>query len=264
MMSFLSHIVASYCSNRLDNMALFVPRLYKAIQQANPDTVSGAIRVELLRYLCDVASFLRDSSSVPDELLIRFPVELENGDQHSQGKQSLEPDVSTSTVDSHGPIEPPLDATVVREDQDVPITAVALAQLSNIRHSIGLTRDTAKGYPVLVVTFEGKYGHGSDGNADADYIRGITHGAVAAWSPAAVIFDFRRLVYSWGNRIWAVFTDPIGVSQIDDLPKALVVSDKCAAAFQSGGNVVPSSFRKFSQALEYVSIELHRSAPDQK
>jgi len=88
-----------------------------------------------------------------------------------------------------------------------------LTELSKLQHSITMIDMTLPGgglSSVLVLKFSGTYGHGSEGNPDADYIHAITAGACALEFPDAVVFDLSAMAYEWGERIASVFDFPLG------------------------------------------------------
>ena len=106
--------------------------------------------------------------------------------------------------------------------------------LSQLKYLIFVCEFGGKWNPsALVLEFSGKYGLGSEGNTDADYIDAIKAAALAILNVEAVVFDFRNMSYEWGNRIWNV----LQVNRPDDesggLPVAMVISDKCCKGFSS-------------------------------
>ncbi len=54
---------------------------------------------------------------------------------------------------------------------------------------------------VLVMHVRGTYRPGSYGNPDADALVLALHGMLRMLSPDALVFDFRELDYTWGNRM---------------------------------------------------------------
>jgi hypothetical protein len=89
----------------------------------------------------------------------------------------------------------------------------------------------------LILEFSGHYRWGSEGNADANYILAIKAAALAvfdaaALGPDAIVYDFRGMVYEWGNRIWNVLPTPRPGDE-SDLPAAMVVSDSCRQGFST-------------------------------
>lgn len=59
---------------------------------------------------------------------------------------------------------------------------------------------------VLIVAFQGEYGHGSQGNDDATFMKLITSAALEAWPAHVLILDFRKLRYEWGDMLSNVLT----------------------------------------------------------
>jgi hypothetical protein len=54
---------------------------------------------------------------------------------------------------------------------------------------------------VLVVAFEGEYGFGCKGNADARLIAAIIAGVRAAWESSYFVLDYRSMTYEWGDML---------------------------------------------------------------
>lgn len=66
---------------------------------------------------------------------------------------------------------------------------------------------------VLVVSFRGEYPDGSRGHQHGAYIAYTVMCGLHAFSPDALVLDFRELNYRWGNSLLRVFQD---VSQFQD------------------------------------------------
>lgn len=95
-----------------------------------------------------------------------------------------------------------------------------------IRHRFLLTEeDSDEARPVLIVAFEGQYREGSDGNPDADYMRGQIDLACGLWwSHHGLVIDLSRLAYQYGDAILGALDHPHG------RPCAVVVGPDCAGA----------------------------------
>ena len=76
---------------------------------------------------------------------------------------------------------------------------------------------------IVVLEFIGHYKYGSEGFGDGRLMQAITECALEMFEADALLFDFRRLSYEWGNNIWDVYPH--------DLPYNIVVSDLCRAGF---------------------------------
>lgn len=72
---------------------------------------------------------------------------------------------------------------------------------------------------VVVLEFVGIYRSGSDGFGDARLMQAIAECALEMFDADALLFDFRRLNYQFGNNIWKVYPT--------DIPYSIVVSDLC-------------------------------------
>ena len=96
-------------------------------------------------------------------------------------------------------------------------------------------RETADG-SVLVVSFSGTYGAGSQGNDDGIFISAVTLAGLAAFGGGCLVLDFTEMDYRWGNTLLKVFDD---VSQYMDepgvatYPVLVVTSDRSRDAFLS-------------------------------
>jgi hypothetical protein len=95
---------------------------------------------------------------------------------------------------------------------------------------------------VVVLEFIGTYKYGSDGFGDGRLMQAIAECAIEMFDADALLFDFRRLSYQFGNNIWDGFPR--------DLPYHIVVSDLCRAGL--GGSDIcngPLLFDDFEVAL---------------
>jgi len=108
----------------------------------------------------------------------------------------------------------------------------ALENLSDIAASYRIaSRDDRK--KILVVSFSGEYRSGSAGNSDAAYMCGASAAGVNAFSPDAVIFDFSKLKYIWGDMLEAVYaTAPIFLNS-EKQRFAVVVGHECEQAIRT-------------------------------
>ncbi|ABC30555.1 hypothetical protein HCH_03824 [Hahella chejuensis KCTC 2396] len=57
---------------------------------------------------------------------------------------------------------------------------------------------------VLLMRFSGTYGYGCKGNTDARYMTAMTHASIAFADPDALVFDFSKLTYEWGDAMAGV------------------------------------------------------------
>ena len=105
----------------------------------------------------------------------------------------------------------------------------------------------------LVLKFSGVYGDGSAGNDDAAFMRVITRAAISAWRNHAVVFDLRELAYEWGNGIWSVFSRLMDPSEGENLPCAMVISDRCRGGFSTCARLVPPMFDDLDSAVAFVA-----------
>jgi hypothetical protein len=78
----------------------------------------------------------------------------------------------------------------------------------------------------IIIAFEGEYGYASAGNGDADFMAAMTHAALAAWSPSALIFDLREMTYEWGDAIVRALAAGEGRYIDAQFPTAIIVSPR--------------------------------------
>ncbi len=110
----------------------------------------------------------------------------------------------------------------------------------------------------LIFEFSGKYGIGSEGNRDADYMEAITSAWLSICNTNAVVFDLRQMEYEWGNSIWNVLRCEVSETDHADgeppkvFPIAIVVSDLCRNGFSTCQGMVPPMFDDLDDALRFV------------
>lgn len=112
-------------------------------------------------------------------------------------------------------------------------------QLSAIVHRHFIT---ATAPSVLVVSASGEYRRGSLGNPDARAMRAEILRGIGAYSPLAVVLDWRELDYAWGDGLLMVLAD-VGSVLLDDYandphrdllpPLNIVTSSRCRPALFS-------------------------------
>ncbi len=113
---------------------------------------------------------------------------------------------------------------------------VEVQSLSALKCTHHLYRDEERNVTVLVASFAGDYGVGSNGNGDGTYIAAETMRGLVAYDPSAVVLDLREMRYSWGNTLLAVFQ---AVAQYMNepgeppFPIIAVTSDLCRGALMS-------------------------------
>lgn len=79
---------------------------------------------------------------------------------------------------------------------------------------------------ILMAKFAGHYRPGHRGAPDALFIQGIMRTALGVWRPAALVLDFRRLDYTWGDEMEEV----LDCRREIELPYAVVLGDQCRQA----------------------------------
>ena len=141
------------------------------------------------------------------------------------------------------------------------IREIKLADLSKLQSRVYRCEFGGTHNPeALIFEFSGKYGVGSDGNRDADYMEAITSAFLSISNTNAVVFDLRKLDYEWGNRVWHVLQcedcaiedcEVVGEPQ-KVFPIAIVVSDLCRSGFSTCQGMVPPMFDDLDEALRFV------------
>ena len=80
------------------------------------------------------------------------------------------------------------------------LTEYTLSQISEIETKFFVADLVKKNSEkIVVVTFSGVYGVGSQGNTDALFMASMIHTAISIWSPKGIILDLSKLSYSWGD-----------------------------------------------------------------
>lgn len=137
---------------------------------------------------------------------------------------------------------------------------VALGDLSTITASyrIGSRGDARR---ILVVRFRGEYRPGSAGNSDAAFMCGVSAAGVNAFRPYAVIFDFSKLRYVWGDMLEAVYDTAPRFLNSETQRFAVVVGPECEKAIRTlelGENsdepisAIPWAHRSVEGACSYL------------
>ena len=109
---------------------------------------------------------------------------------------------------------------------------VALEDLSDISVSYRIaSRDDRK--RILVMSFSGEYRPGSAGNTDAAFMCGASAAGVNAFSPDAVIFDFSKLKYVWGDMLEVVYDTAPKFIKSETERFAVVVGPECEEAIRT-------------------------------
>src|SRR5262245_46357125 len=109
---------------------------------------------------------------------------------------------------------------------------LSLSDLSAIRASY-LLASTEDFHRVLIVAFEGAYGIGSAGNSDATFMRAASAAGVEAFFPDAVIFDFTRLKYVWGDMLESVYSTAPNLPGEAKQRFAVLVGPECREAVRT-------------------------------
>lgn len=106
----------------------------------------------------------------------------------------------------------------------------AINQLSRLGYAYRVTTDGS----VLMVSFSGTYGAGSQGNEDGIFIRAVTWAGLAAFGGGCLVLDFTEMDYRWGDTLLKVFGDvslSIDEPSVAAYPVLIVTSDRSRDAF---------------------------------
>lgn len=109
----------------------------------------------------------------------------------------------------------------------MPLKPVTFESETDLRYEIQLesSEDNPR-FCIVVLSFSGRYRPGHSGAPDARFIQGIMQAAMGIWRPAALILDFRKLDYIWGDEMEEV----LGCRGEIELPYAVVLGDQCRPA----------------------------------
>ena len=82
---------------------------------------------------------------------------------------------------------------------------------------------------ILMVTFQGVYGHGSHGSLDAHFMKAVIHFGRESFTPMGIILDFRQLDYQWGDEMGL----PIDAAHVRCVRPTILISDLCREGMTS-------------------------------
>ncbi|QNM84788.1 hypothetical protein H9W90_11345 [Polaribacter pectinis] len=94
-------------------------------------------------------------------------------------------------------------------------------------------KNTEDNTDVLIVSFSGEYPNGSSGKEHGEFIARKAIEGLMSFEAEAIVLDFRKMKYSYGNTLLKVFQD---ISQFKDagnnidepeFPIIVVTSEKC-------------------------------------
>ena len=86
-------------------------------------------------------------------------------------------------------------------------------------------------YTVLIIKFGGKFGIGSKGKEDSDFMEEIIKLTINSWETYGLILDFSHLEYQWGNSISDVFWTA-KLEKGAEFPVVILVSNLCKGALE--------------------------------
>jgi hypothetical protein len=118
---------------------------------------------------------------------------------------------------------------------DYPFEQKQFSELSQIEYKIFITQSRQVTYAdIMVVKFIGKYGVGSAGNSDAQFMVAMLKAAVWAWEPEACIIDLSELHYEWGDMMDAVLGFSDDVLQVQPVSVAGPLCSKAVSTLIQG------------------------------
>jgi len=115
-----------------------------------------------------------------------------------------------------------------------------------------------RGDRVLSIEFSGEHGVGSEGNGDSLFMESTIKIAIQVWPVEALILDFRKLSYEWGNSIGGVLLAGKAIMG-SSFPTVAVVSDLCKDALERASPfyaVQPESWEKTKWLFDDVETAL--------
>lgn len=148
----------------------------------------------------------------------------------------------------------------------IKLKVVEPENLSDIKVTYQMGNSRITNYlDVLIIRFSGKYGVGSLGNEDAQYMYAKGEFGINSYEPSGIIIDLQKIEYEWGNTMDLVLT--IGLKQNEDSssPIAFVIGDKCKEALgtlvHGIENNEPATTREnifddFIEAWEYIEKKM--------
>lgn len=110
---------------------------------------------------------------------------------------------------------------------------------------------------ITILEWSGKFGIGSLGNDDGQFMRITTLAALGAWPAHGVVFDLRNLQYEWGDKIWEMFRRGMDLSGVETLPFATLISDQCYPGFATCMSIIEPVFDTIEAAVEDVARRAH-------
>ena len=124
---------------------------------------------------------------------------------------------------------------------------------------------------ILRISFSGNYGHGSEGNNDALYMRAMVDAAVTVFYPDGLIYDFQELSYTWGDQLDKVLFPPECLAgQSEPPPFAITTGSNCEEAIFTlfrdlnfDRDALSWVFNTSSSAADYV-VGILRGADSQR
>jgi hypothetical protein len=142
---------------------------------------------------------------------------------------------------------------------------VELRDLSDIAVSYRIaSSDNQK--RILVVSYTGEYRPGSAGNSDAAFMCGASAAGVNAFSPDAIIFDFSKLKYAWGDMLETVYATAPTFLNSEKQRFAVVVGSGCEEAIRTlelgvNSKEPVSAIAWVHQSIESACRYLEENAP---
>lgn len=110
---------------------------------------------------------------------------------------------------------------------------LSLADVSPLEYEISTRVPSGSRIAVLVVSFVGKYRYGSEGEPDARLMEAVISSARIAYRPDAIVLDFIRLDYEWGDDLGRVVSAATGHSQHAQLPVTAAIGSRCWAGWST-------------------------------
>jgi len=129
---------------------------------------------------------------------------------------------------------------------------VSIDSLSSITYQASVSPEAR--YPkLLIVEFSGEYRSGGAGKPDATFIMAIMNALQRAWPSKAIVIDFRKLSYQWGDEMEWVYGIGSNPRSGCNTPLSIIVGAQCEQALQS---LCPDSFSQHCVETEETASDM--------
>lgn len=107
--------------------------------------------------------------------------------------------------------------------------AAPLREFSSLNFRFTTIDGRRRYWPILVVSFSGRYGVGAEGNGDGEFMAAVVRMGRELLDPCGVVLDLLGLQYEWGDKM----TRPFEVARVHGVDPAIAASSLCRGAMTS-------------------------------